>query len=114
MTAPIRPVSAVAIANCVHAPSGLSVSLAVADAFQSSAPATKVEAAPPNPLSSATICGMPVIGYLTAITAPIAAPIAAATPTSTSGQAPRSASDSSTGFSKQAAIRAIAIPTAPR
>jgi hypothetical protein len=114
VTAPIRPVSAVAIANWVQGGSGLSATLAAAVAFQSSAPATKVEAAPPKPLSRATICGMPVIGYLTAIRAPTAAPIAAAMPTSTSGHAPRSANDSSTGFSKQAAIKAIAIPTAPR
>ena len=114
VTAPIRPVSAVAIANCVHAGSGVAAAFAAAVAFQSSAPATSVEAAPPKPFKSATICGMPVIGYLTAIVAPMPPPITAAIPSITSGQAPWAATLSTTGFSKQAARIAIAMPAAPR
>ncbi len=82
--------------------------------FHNSPPATTAEAAPPKPLSRATICGIPVIGYRIAMTAPIAAPISPATTTSPSGQAPLEAIVSRTGFSKQAATRAIAMPAAPR
>jgi hypothetical protein len=114
VTAPIRPVRAVAIANCVHAASGVPAAPAAAAAFQSSAPATSVEAAPPKPLSSATICGMPVIGYRIAMTAPITPPITPAIASMTSGHAPWAATLCTTGFSKQAARMAIAMPAAPR
>ena len=82
--------------------------------FQSSAPATSAEAAPPKPLSRATICGMPVIGYFSAIQAPMTEPMAAAIPTITRPPEPTARSRSTTGPSQQAAIRAIAMPAAPR
>ena len=82
--------------------------------FQSSAPATSADAAPPKPLSRATICGMPVIGYLIAISPPTTAPMPAAIPTITSAPGPALVSREITGPSQQAAIKAMAMPAAPR
>ena len=122
VTAPMRPVHAVAIANCVHGANWVTA-LAITPAsdeealavmFHSSAPPTSIDAAPPKPLSKATICGIPVIGYLMAITAPMPPPIRPAMPNITSGHAPWAARLCTTGFSKQAATIAIAIPAAPK
>ena len=114
-----------AITNCVQGARFAAAAAAIASwsppvsidfdcVFQSSAPATSVEAAPPSPLRSATICGIPVIGYLSAITAPMPPPISPASPSITRGHEPFRATLPTTSCSKPAAIRAIAMPAAPR
>ena len=82
--------------------------------FQSSAAATKAEAPPPKPFKRATICGIPVIGYLTAIVAPMAAPMPPATSSIPIDQPAPFDTASRIGSSKNAAAIAIAMPMAPR
>ena len=69
VTAPMMPEAAVATST---------TSVGSTARSASAAPATSTEAAPPNPLSSATICGIAVIWIRVASSTPITAPISTA------------------------------------
>jgi len=69
------------------------------------APATRTDAPPPKPLKRATICGIPVIGTLTAKRAPIAEPASIPARITPKPTICRSTSVTAT---------AISIPSAPR
>jgi hypothetical protein len=94
VTVPISPDAAVATSGCISIRPPVCMK---------SAPATSVDAMPPNPLKIATISGMPVIGTRAAAIAPITLP--------TTTPARMNGNDSPSAIS--VAITASSIPAAP-
>jgi len=95
----MRPEAAVATVSCS----------VVVVASVRAAPATRTEARPPNPLSSATICGIAVICTFSASTAPMALPTAR--PAAMKARPCRPAATMCR--SKSVATMATSMPTAP-
>jgi hypothetical protein len=71
VTAPMMPDAAAAAVSCASGTPSCALGSALSTTL---APATSADAAPPNPFSTATICGMAVIGTRNAITDPTNAP----------------------------------------